>query len=151
MQECCVTLGGGAGGAPRTACVTTGMCRGIAATCSSAASCNAGEVCCAAIAFGGTGGATSTATCETSCANLDAGRAIAAQLCTTNAECPAGETCQPDGLGLDVCRAARGGFDGGIPRPDGGFMIPDGGFQIPDGGFGGGRDGGRRMRDAAAD
>jgi hypothetical protein len=118
----------------------------IAATCSSASSCATGEVCCASIALG-MGGGMASASCQTSCENPDAGRGIAIQICTTNAECPTGDTCRADVLGLDVCvpappvfdrdagvfnrDAGLGGlFDGGIFRFDAGFpAFPDAGVR----------------------
>jgi hypothetical protein len=154
-QQCCVSLATGRNATSTVACQDTCSGASIAATCSSAASCAAGQVCCASLNLGGggrggDGGSTASASCENSCARQDGGAraAIAVQLCSTDAECPAGDTCRADALGLDICGPApvvidrdagvRFGFDAGIlPFFDGGIG------QFFDGG-------GRRMRDAAA-
>ncbi len=152
-QQCCVTLATGRTGAT-VACHDTCTGASIAATCSSAASCTGGQVCCATIGGGGRNTGAASTSCEDSCAPPDGGRgAIAIQVCSTDAECPQGDTCRADVLGLDTCVPApvvierdagvRLPFDAGVLRiPDGGFDFDAARFEFDAGG--------RRTRDAAA-
>jgi hypothetical protein len=150
-QECCIELATG-----KVACDTACTGASIAATCSSAASCTGGQVCCASLDIVGGGrrdGGGPSASCQDSCAREDAGRGAAAevQLCATDDECPAGDTCRDEGGGLVVCAPAPVVRDAGVRLPfDAGiFRIPDGGFEFDAGRFE--FDAGeRRMRDAAA-
>jgi hypothetical protein len=142
-QECCIELATG-----KVACDTACTGASIAATCSSAASCTGGQVCCASLDLVGGGrrdGGGASASCQDSCAREDGGRAAAeVQLCATDDECPAGDTCRDEGGGLVVCAPAPVVRDAGVREFDAGiFRIPDGGFEFDAGER-------RRMRDAAA-
>jgi hypothetical protein len=124
-----------------------------------------GEVCCVSVNFRNMG--VGTASCQASCSGGDGGMP-GLQLCTSNADCPQGDTCQRDFLGLNVCQRGGGfNFDGGIGRffDGGGFnfdggigrFFDGGGFNFDGGGFnfdGGGRrrrdGGGMGPNDAAA-
>jgi hypothetical protein len=68
-------------------------------------------------------------------------------VCSTDAECPQGDTCRTDILGLDTCVPAPVVIvrDAGVREPfDAGIIL-----RIPDGGFGFEFDAGvRRLRDA---
>jgi hypothetical protein len=144
-QQCCVSLAAGRTGAT-VACADACTGASIAATCSSAASCTGGQVCCATLGAGGRNTSAASTSCEDSCAPPDGGRAaISIQVCSTDAECPQGDTCRADVLGLDTCVPAPVVRDAGVREPfDAGIIlrIPDGGFEF-DAGV-------RRMRDAAA-
>jgi hypothetical protein len=155
-QECCVSLGLGRNGTTTVACKDTCTGASIAATCSSAASCTGAQVCCASLDLGGGFGGgrdagLASASCEDSCAQADAGRlALAIQLCSTDAECPTGEVCRADDLGLDSCAEAPPVFD----RDAGLRTFGDGGIlRLFDAGIGELFDGGgrRRIRDAGRD
>lgn len=159
-QECCVTLGLGRNGMTDVACKDTCTGASIAATCSSAASCTGGQICCASLDLGGAlrdrDAGLASASCEDSCAQADAGRGnLAVQLCSTDAECPTGEVCRADDLGLDSCAEPPPVFnrDAGLPIVfgDGGILrLFDGGLPEFDGGGFRDLDGGRRRtRDAA--
>src|SRR5580658_904119 len=151
-QQCCVSLATGRA-ASTVACQDTCTGASIAATCSSAASCTTGQVCCASLDLGGGGraGSLASASCADSCAQQDGGMraAVAVQLCSTDAECPTGDTCRADALGLDLCGPAPVVIDrdaGVRLRFDAGVVFPffDGGIrEFFDAG-------GRRMRDGAA-
>jgi hypothetical protein len=114
-QVCCAQpLGPGFLGDPE--CTPIGQCQdGANLSCSSAAECAPSQVCCftpstetADLLAGG------TAACQSSCS---AGQA---QLCTTNAECTSGLTCQETSAGLPTtCRDAPEG-DGSSASPAGG-------------------------------
>lgn len=91
-QTCCIQQGG-------ATCIAKGAtCQGGALACSSASSCGAGEVCCASLGGAGGGGAA----CRTTCGPTGI------QLCDSDAECTAPETCQPAVLGLKTCRRTFG-------------------------------------------
>ena len=83
-QDCCVSPSSGS-----FACVPKGTCGGIPISCSSAASCPTGDVCC--FGFGGGG-----ATCTTSCGGI--------QLCALDAECAPLLRCRPAIAGFRVCQ-----------------------------------------------
>jgi hypothetical protein len=141
-QECCIELATG-----KVACDTACTGASIAATCSSAASCTGGQVCCASLDIVGGGRRDAggpSASCQDSCAREDAGRGAVAevQLCATDDECPAGDTCRDEGGGLVVCAPAPVVRDAGVREFDAGvFRIPDAGrFEFDAGG--------RRVRDA---
>src|SRR5580692_6682517 len=102
-QQCCVSLATGRTGTT-VACADACTGASIAATCSSAASCTGGQVCCATLGGGGRNTSAASTSCEDSCARPDGGRAaISIQVCSTDAECPQGDTCRTDILGLDTC------------------------------------------------
>ena len=110
-QDCCVTNQGGA------TCGAKGSCQGSSLSCSSSGSCGGGQVCCAAfVRDGGVGGALN-ATCAQACSGQQA------QLCATDAECPAGDRCRQAFGGLKTCRPSfdGGAFDGGGFPTDAGF------------------------------
>ena len=109
-----MTQAGGGGGAAEK-CVAKGKCQGLALTCTSAASCTNGDVCC--LSFGG-GGGTSGATCKKTCGGGGGGGGGGVQLCGSDSECPQGDTCESGGQiagGLKTCRRPRP--DGGAPPP----------------------------------
>jgi hypothetical protein len=162
-QECCVSLGVDRNGMAAVACADRCTGASIAATCSSAASCAGNQVCCASLDLGGLGGlggerdaGLASASCEDSCATrTDAGRAIAVaiQLCSTDAECPTGEVCRADVLGLDACVEAPTAPPV-IDRDAGLRLFDDAGIlRLFDAGIGELFDGGvrRRIRDAGRD
>jgi hypothetical protein len=122
-QECCITVGGGPGGGGSTSsaggppsdptmatCTPKGKCGGdIALSCSSAASCVSGQVCCADLSADAP-----AATCQPSCARGDA------QLCVSDKDCPMGRTCQDTQVGFKFCRRGGGGGGGGGASSNGG-------------------------------
>ena len=125
-QECCITVGGGPGGGggggsttsaggppsdPTTAtCTPKGKCGGdIALSCSSAASCAGGEVCCADL-----NADAPAATCQPKCPRGNS------QLCTSDKDCTKGRTCQDTQAGFSFCRRPGGGGGGGGASSDGG-------------------------------
>jgi hypothetical protein len=155
-NDCCIGLGGAG-----LTCAPTGKCPPgptIVASCSSAAACPTNEVCCLGIGDDA-GTALATASCQSACSAARGGLGAGLQLCSTDAECPAGDTCQSGEvaalqLGIDVCvPALRGGLlgpDGGLGRfnLDAGFEGFDAGlgrFNL-DAGFDGLFDGGPRRR-----
>ncbi|MEO7093752.1 MAG: hypothetical protein ABI175_10915 [Polyangiales bacterium] len=73
-------------------CTAPGACGGTPLSCSSAASCKSGNVCC----FNGGGGAAS-ATCQPFCFG-------GVQLCAGDAECRPPQICRPVFGGFNVCR-----------------------------------------------
>ena len=82
-DQCCVQIGGGIS----AACSPKGVpCPGVSVACSSAANCSTGESCCLALGLGGGG-----AVCQSACTPGLGGLII--QLCSTTAECPAGQVC----------------------------------------------------------
>ena len=86
VQDCCASFG-------TFTCVDKGKCTtGAPLSCSSSASCKAGDVCCFS---GGFGGAPS-ATCQPICFTI--------QLCQSSAECLGGRRCRPVFGGYKVCR-----------------------------------------------
>ncbi|MEO7094388.1 MAG: hypothetical protein ABI175_14120 [Polyangiales bacterium] len=103
-QDCCIAFGGGGGS---TCIAKGGTCSGAALSCSSAASCKAGEVCCSKRSASGA----ISSVCEaTKCAGTEP------QICATDAECPTGTRCRDAVGGFKTCRA------GGPPPTDGGFF-----------------------------
>jgi hypothetical protein len=118
-QECCITVGGGpggpggggstssAGGPPSdptvATCTPKGKCGGdIALSCSSAASCVSGQVCCVDLSADAP-----AAMCQASCPRGNA------QLCTSDKDCTRGRTCQDTQAGFSFCRRPGGGGGGG--------------------------------------
>ena len=73
------------------ACTPPGICVGTPLTCSSAASCKAGDICCF---NGGLGGG--SATCGPTCTGI--------QLCALDSECKAGTRCRLVFGGYHICR-----------------------------------------------
>lgn len=117
-QVCCVQTGGGGGGGTgggSQACTTRTACTGIALTCGDAAQCPKGDVCCLALTF--TGGIGGSSSCKTSCPT----GGLNFQLCSTDAECPKGVTCQATGMGGSVCGGLGGLGGGGTGGTGGGF------------------------------
>jgi hypothetical protein len=86
-QECCAMFGGS------FSCVAKGTCGGFPLSCSSAASCPTGDVCCLEFGGGGTGSASCTP-----------GFCPGIQLCATSAECPTGTRCRRLFGGYRSCR-----------------------------------------------
>ena len=127
-QECCITVGGGPGGGGSTSsaggpptdptsatCTPKGKCGGdIALSCSSAASCTGGQVCCANL-----NADAPTAKCQPACGagggtgGGGGGQGGTAQLCASDKECPKGRTCQDSQAGFKFCRRPGGGGGGG--------------------------------------
>jgi hypothetical protein len=107
-QECCVAFGGGGG----SKCIAKGgACSGAALSCSSAASCPSGDVCCA----GRDPSGAITSTCEpTKCSGTEQ------QICATDAECGPGGRCRDAIGGFRTCRSATFG-DGGTGFDSAGF------------------------------
>jgi hypothetical protein len=73
-------------------CTSPGLCVGTPLSCSSAASCKTGNVCC----FNGGFGGTASATCAPFCPGI--------QLCAVDAECRPPQTCRPVFGGYRICR-----------------------------------------------
>lgn len=108
--------------APQICCVDTQQrtaqcqdpsqnCDGFPITCSSAQSCQNGNVCCGSYSQqDGVSTDCQAAPCPTGFGNF--------QLCATDQECPPGETCRPLQQGAHVCRPP---FDGGT-KDGGGFV-----------------------------
>lgn len=89
-EDCC--LGGGG-----SSCQARGTCmRGASLSCSSAASCSGGQVCC--FKFTGMSGKSQ---CDASCEGRGS-----FQLCETDGECPVGNSCRESMIvrGVRVCR-----------------------------------------------
>ena len=87
-EECCAMFGGA------FSCVTKGTCGGFPISCSSAASCPPGDVCC--LELGGPGGGGSASCTPGFCPGI--------QLCETTAECPPGTRCRRLFGGYRSCR-----------------------------------------------
>jgi hypothetical protein len=98
-QVCCATRVG-------RSCVTKGTCTGESLACSGSNSCTtAGDVCCEELTMTGLVRTACAATCP----------ANARQLCTTKADCKAGDECRRglDGYSACVAPANDGGAGGG--------------------------------------
>lgn len=97
-EVCCATLNG-------AACIPADEdCQGAAISCTSAAQCDAGEVCCGT--FGGMSG---QASCTSDpCGEDGPGSGII--LCETEAECPPDVPCEPapGGVGISFCNPGFG-------------------------------------------
>jgi hypothetical protein len=66
--------------------------------CTNAEGCPVGEVCCLDLTFGSGGVGT---TCRAACGEGPLG---GLQLCASNDECPSGERCVGQRIGLGICR-----------------------------------------------
>ena len=110
-QVCCVTF------QPTTeTCIAIGgPCMGGTLACSSSLNCTGGEVCCLDYGMGG-----ASTTCKPSCL----GGFQEPQLCASDAECKAPDTCRMIYGGYKACAPP---FDGGFPKFDGGFPKDAGG------------------------
>lgn len=97
FEECCVTFGMGQA---QTSCVPQNSCPGSSFDCSSASSCENGQVCCLQPA----GMMRFESTCQDACMGGPNGQGV--QLCESSSECLNMEPCEGTPLGLDVC----GGF-----------------------------------------
>jgi Cys-rich repeat protein len=157
-QTCCTMLAL----PPTASCVPAGGCAGgLSNECMAGTDCMSGQVCCAGSADGGGGPALAidaaapagglgggfgnfdtsalATTCQSSCT------ATQTQYCSTDSECPAGQTCQAPGAG------GLGGAFGGLimssnicaaPKTDAGTTTvveagagsDDGGGEVPDSG-----------------
>jgi hypothetical protein len=124
-QVCCVATGGGGGagggGGGGQTCTAPTACTGLALSCVNAAGCGTGNVCCFALggggagAGGGGGGLSGAASCQKACPQGGY------QLCSSNAECPRGVTCQMTMFGGSVCGGVGGGGGGGLAGGLGGL------------------------------
>jgi hypothetical protein len=106
-QVCCIDpMTGGSD------CVAGGsQCQGIPLSCSSGATCGAGQICCFEV--DGVAGGAASCVAKGSCGGSP-GNAI---LCESDAECPQGERCREapgtEEFGIKICRRRRGGGGGG--------------------------------------
>ncbi len=154
MASCGVLSGGGGGTAskcpsgqtcctmfaipPSAACAPTGTCAGASNECMAPADCASGQVCCAGSADGGAmpamdasaagaGGipmidpSMFSTTCQASCT------ATQTQYCTTDTDCPSGQTCQASPLAALVGAFITLPSSCAAPRPDAGVTTPDSG------------------------
>jgi hypothetical protein len=104
-QDCCLSNLG-------ARCEARGTCPGPSLSCTSAAACTDGLICCAGVSMGGAGMSLDS-WCAAGC-EADGGFTL--QLCATESECPDGQQCEVGALGIRVCRGGGGG-----PGPGGGF------------------------------
>jgi hypothetical protein len=117
-------------------CEAASACTGVAVACT-ATTCPSGSVCCGTLKNGG-GHLSGSTECQaaTTCAEGTT------QLCTTQADCPQGDTCVPLGGGagggggttVRVCEPLPGGGDAGPPHFDGGFPVDAGPIPVLDAG-----------------
>jgi len=96
IQDCCVQVVAGI----VVTCAPKGQCAlGVSLSCSSAANCPTGRVCCLSQPMRGI----PSAMCSPACGIAGGGFVPGIQLCGSTAECPMGSTCVPTPLGASTC------------------------------------------------
>jgi len=96
-EDCCLQVAANV----VVTCAPKGQCvfPGVSFSCSSAANCPAGQVCCLSQPIRGT----PSAVCIAACGTAGGGFRPSIQLCDSPAECPTGTTCVPTPFGVSTC------------------------------------------------
>ncbi|MGZ5967084.1 MAG: hypothetical protein ACXWP4_05410 [Polyangiales bacterium] len=106
-EECCVT--GSMSGVSST-CEKKGSCMGdLTLSCSDGTACAKGLVCCLTVDMSG-----GTSTCAKSCMSAGGPGGGSFVLCSSDAECPMGQTCRNSRVpGIKICQPSTGPGGGG--------------------------------------